>query len=92
MSESNSLVRVKRIGTGLAFNIFPLVTQFADGPILADEPLWFTGRLLQAVLLSAVILGALAENKRLQALSPIGLLLFLAFVSITRLWTPGVIE
>jgi hypothetical protein len=69
-----------------------LLTQFADGPILADEPLWFTGRLLQAVLLSAVILGALAENKRLQALSPIGLLLFLAFVSITRLWTPGVIE
>ena len=69
-----------------------LLTQFADGPVLADEPLWFTGRLLQAVVLATVILGALARNKRLQALSPVGLLLFLGFVSITKLWTPGVIE
>jgi len=69
-----------------------LLTQFADGPLLADEPLWFTGRLLQAAVLSVVILGSLAKSKRLQTLSPIGLLLFLAFVSFTRLWTPGVIE
>jgi len=29
MNESSSLIRVKRIGTGLAFTIFPLVFVFA---------------------------------------------------------------
>jgi len=69
-----------------------LLTQFADGPLLASEPLWFSGRVIQAVLLCVVIWGVFVKNEQLQAVPPIGVLLFLVFVSLTRLWTPGVIE
>jgi hypothetical protein len=66
--------------------------QFADGPLLIGEPLWFSGRVLQAVLLCTVIWGVFVKNERLQVVPPIGVLLFFVFVSLTRLWTPGVIE
>jgi hypothetical protein len=69
-----------------------LLTQFVDGPLLADEPWWFAGRAFQVVVLSVVILAVFTKNRWLQTLSPIGVLLFLTFVSLTILWTPGVIE
>jgi hypothetical protein len=69
-----------------------LLTQFVDGPILANEPWWFAGRAIQVVVLSVVVLAVFTKNRWLQTLFPIGVLLFLAFVSLTILWTPGVIE
>lgn len=66
-----------------------LLAQFADGPLLASEPMWFPGRVLQIAALCAVLLGVFAENRRLQALSSIGLLLFFLHVTLTRFWVPG---
>ena len=69
-----------------------LLAQFADGPILVGEPIWFPGRIYQVAMLSIVVWGVFVENRRLQSVSPIGVLLFMVFVGLTRLWTPGVIE
>jgi hypothetical protein len=69
-----------------------LLTQFLDGPILADEPWWFSGRILQVAVLCMVIWGVVASRGRTQILPPIGFLLFLVYVSLTQLWTPGVVE
>jgi hypothetical protein len=66
-----------------------MLAQFADGPLLASEPLWFPGRVLQIGALSAVLLGILTEKGRLQALSSAGLLLFFIYVTLTRFWAPG---
>jgi hypothetical protein len=69
-----------------------LLTQFLDGPILVGEPWWFSDRILQVAVLCLVIWGVFAKSGRTQSLPPIGVLLFLVFVSLTRLWTPGIIE
>jgi hypothetical protein len=69
-----------------------LITQFLDGPILAGEPWWFSGRIFQVAMLCMVIWGVFARSGRLQILPPLGVLIYLVFVSLTRLWTPGVVE
>jgi hypothetical protein len=69
-----------------------LLTQYLDGPILAAEPWWFSDRSLQLVVLCMVIWGVFGKSGRMQSLPPIAVLLYLLFVSLTRLWTPGIIE
>ena len=83
-------LRIKRPVYGLFF--ISLLAQFADGPILAGEPIWFSGRVIQVAVLGIVIWGVFVEDRRLQAVTPVGVLLFMVFVGLTRLWTPGVIE
>ena len=69
-----------------------LIIQFLDGPILVGEPWWFSGRIFQIAMLCMVIWGVFAKSGRLQVVPPIGVLLYLTLVSLTRLWTPGVVE
>ena len=72
--------------------IVALLAQFVDGPLIADEPWWFAGRAFQAAMLSVVVLAVFTKNRRLHILAPIGILLYLTLVSLTVLWTPGVVE
>jgi hypothetical protein len=66
-----------------------LLAQFADGPVLANEPLWFPGRIVQAAILATVLIGAFTARRRLQELSSIVVFLFLVFITLTRFWNPG---
>jgi hypothetical protein len=66
-----------------------IFAQFADGPVLASEPLWFPGRIVQAAVLGTVLLGAFTTKRRLQELSSITVFLFLAYMTSTRFWNPG---
>lgn len=69
-----------------------ILAQFADGPILGNEPIWFSGRVFQVAVLSIVVWGVFVEDRRLQTIAPIAVLLFYMFIGLTRLWTPGAIE
>ena len=66
-----------------------MLAQFADGPVLANEPLWFPGRIVQAAVLGTVLLGAFTTKRRLQELSSIVVFLFFVYITLTRFWNPG---
>ena len=80
-------LKIKRLVLSSYF--IAILAQFADGPVLANEPLWFPGRIFQAAILGTVLLGAFTTKRRLQELSSIVVLLFLAFVTLTRFWNPS---
>ena len=73
----------------LSSYFFAVLAQFADGPVLANEPLWFPGRIVQAAVLGTVLLGAFTTKRRLQELSSIVVFLFFVYITLTRFWNPG---
>ena len=60
----------------------------ADGTVLEDEPLWFPGRIGHVALLGTVLGGLFTENRRLQTLLAVAVMLALAYIVVTRLWLP----
>lgn len=78
--------RIRRLFLGS----FAVATIFAviDGTVLADEPLWFPGRIGHLVLIVAVLAGLPTENKRVQTVVATIVMLALAYITITRLWNP----
>ena len=66
-----------------------MLAQYADGPLLSNEPVWFPLRIVQLVVLCAILGGAFATSKRLQAVLSIGLLCSTTYTILTRLWLPG---
>jgi hypothetical protein len=66
-----------------------LISQFIDGPVLASEPLWFPGRVIQIVVLCVVLGGAFTVKRQLQTALSFGVLLFFLYVILTRFWVPG---
>ncbi len=66
-----------------------MFAQFADGSILSNEPIWLPARILQALSLCALVGGALASDRRIQAVLSVGLLSFTTYNIITRFWAPG---
>ena len=66
-----------------------MFAQFADGPILSNEPIWFPARILQLVGLCALLGGAFASGRRIQTVLSIGLLSVTTYNIITRFWVPA---
>ena len=78
-----------RVRRPIAWSYFGvLVVQFVDGSLLATQPWWFSGRIPQLVVLGATVGCALTENRRLQRVFPVGVLVFLLYVIIVRFWVP----
>ena len=59
-----------------------------DGTALADEPLWFPGRISHVLLVGSVLAGLMTANKRAQTVIADVVLMALAYISTTRLWNP----
>ena len=78
-----------RVRRPMAWSFFGvLVAQFVDGSLLTTEPWWFPGRIPQLAVLGATIGVALTENRRLQGVFSVGILVFLLFMSVVRFWFP----
>jgi hypothetical protein len=41
-----------------------LLVQFVDGSLLSDQPWWFSGRIPQLAVLSAIVAGTFTVNNR----------------------------
>lgn len=65
-----------------------MLIQFADGPLLASEPWWFSGRLPQLAFLVAIAVSAFTTSRRLQTVCSIGVIVFLIYVVVVRFWIP----
>ena len=64
-----------------------LVATLADGALLGTEPVWHTGRIGHAVMVSAMLAGILIENRRLQTAVAALVLCGLVWGMTMRLWT-----
>jgi hypothetical protein len=61
---------------------------FIDGNILGDESMWYPGRIGQAIVLGAPLWGIFTADRRSHNAIGITVLLALAFLVVTRFWSP----
>ncbi|GJL66963.1 MAG: hypothetical protein NPIRA05_19340 [Nitrospirales bacterium] len=59
-----------------------------DGSVLADEPLWFPGRIGHIAIIGAVFVGLMTEKKRTQVIVASIILIALTYIAVTRFWIP----
>jgi hypothetical protein len=78
--------RVRRPFLGsFAFATFVAVI---DGSVLADEPFWFPTRVGHVALIVSVLVGLYTENKFVQNTVAAIVMIALAYITVTRLWSP----
>ncbi len=86
ISLETHFFRIRRLFFGAYF--FAALAVIVDGSVLADEPIWFSGRIGHLIILGAALWGFFSSSRKVHLALPVITLLAVAVLTITRFLMP----